>query len=157
MTKDLKNNINVRISDSQKTTWEKFMIENHFTNLSSLVRWCCEEIIERGVTIRQKTNGDNNVKQQIKEIDTKYDELAKQNMEIMKLIASKTVSSQKSEKIRDYQKLVILNMLKEQPRDEEEIGNILEMDEAEVLSVLNGLLEISKIRKNKQEKYEVII
>ena len=81
--------------------------------------------------------------------------MLKSQNEILKFIAKKSDVLPKDLPMRDYQKQLIINLLQETPRDEEELENILGLSEIEILSIINDLLEMGIIEQYK-DKYKVI-
>ncbi len=147
-------NINVRISNNQYEKWGQYAKDNGFDNISKLVRYATEGIID-GTFHKSETNNKNaSLRGRIELIEKNNKELLKSQNEILKFIAKKAPGP-KDLRMRDYQKELIINLLQESPRDEEELENILGLSEIEILSIINDLLEMSIIEQYK-DKYKVI-
>lgn len=148
-------NINVRISKDQYKLWEQYAKDNGFDNISKLVRHATDGIID-GTFHKSETNNRNaSLRGRIDLIEKNNKELLKSQNEILKIIAKKSDVLPKELPMRDYQKQLIINLLQESPRDEEELENILGLSEIEILSIINDLLEMSIIEQYK-DKYKVI-
>ena len=149
-------NINVRISSDQYKTWGQYAKNKGFDNISKLVRYATEGLIDGTLHKNETTNKNEALRGRIELIETNNKELLKSQNEILKLIAKKTEASPKDLKLRDYQKKLIINLLQEKPRDEIEIKKIMDdLSEIEILSIINDLLEIGVIEQYK-DKYRVI-
>jgi len=149
-------NINVRISNDQYERWGKYAKNKGFDNISKLVRYATEGLIE-GIFHKNETNNKKEaLKKRIELIEKNNKDLLKSQNEILKLIAKKTKALPKDLQLRAYQKKLILNLLQEKTRDEIEIKKIMDdLSEIEILSIINDLLEMGVIEQYK-DKYKVI-
>ena len=149
-------NINVRISTDQYKRWDQYAKNKGFDNISKLVRYATDGLIEGSFQKSETNNKKESLKKRIELIETNNKELLKSQNEILKLIAKKTEASPKDLKLRDYQKKLIINLLQEKPRDEIEIKKIMDdLSEIQILSIINDLLEMGIIEQYK-DKYKVI-
>lgn len=148
--------INVRISNNQYERWGKYAKDKGFEDISKLVRYATEGLIEGSFQKSETNNKKESLKKRIELIETNNKELLKSQNEILKLMAKKTKALPKDLQLRAYQKKLILNLLQEKPRDEIEIKEIIDdLSEIEILSIINDLLEIGVIEQYK-DKYKVI-
>ena len=154
--KEYTKNINVRISEKEEESWEEFRKANHFNSISALVRCCVNERIEGVDFNRIRDNQISNVDNKIKQLENNNKEILKTQNTILKFIAEKTTGPENTS-LWDYQKTFALNLLEEKPRDETELSELLDLDELKILKLLNGFIELSKVRLNKDNKYELII
>jgi len=147
-------NINVRISKDQYEKWGQYAKDEGFDNISKLVRYATEGLID-GTFHKSETNNKNEaLRRRIELIEKDNKDILKGYNEILKVIAKKAPEP-KDLKLRDYQKQLIINLLQETPRGEEELENILGLSEIEILSIINDLLEMGIIEQHK-DKYKVI-
>ncbi|MBA7492076.1 hypothetical protein ES702_02625 [subsurface metagenome] len=149
-------NINVRISKEEEELWERFRKENHFNSISSLVRFCVNERIEGSYFNRIKDKEVSNTNNRIKQLENNNKEILKTQNKILKFLTEKTTIPEDTS-LWDYQKTLGLNLLEEKPRDEVELSKLLDLDEIKTLKLLNGFIELGKIKLNKDNKYEMII
>lgn len=147
-------NINVRISNDQYKIWDQYAKNNGFDNISKLVRHATDGVIDGTFHKSETNNKKESLKKRIDLIEKNNKELFKSQNEILKLIAKKAPGP-KDLQLRDYQKQLIINLLQETPRDEEELGELLSIAEIEIYSIINGLLEMGIIERYK-DKYRVI-
>jgi hypothetical protein len=155
-TKNYKQNLSVRVSKAQKQRWESFADENGFSSISSLIRFATDELVEGNQSSRFRDNNKQILRDRLKNLEKRYDDLLDSQREIISMIAQKSSETQKDKPLREYQKGLIINLLKEKPRDEKEIQEILsDLSEVEVIALLNDLMETSIIQQQK-EKYAVI-
>ena len=148
--------VNFRISEQQEKEWKKSMKAHRFKKLSSFIRWCVDEVVEGSLYKRKDMNNKEELKEQIKANDKQIQELMKSQKEILKLIAQTRQSNDTDQSLRGYQKGIILNLIQQKPRDEEEINKILDdLTELDILDILNDLMDASLIKYDKN-KYRVI-
>ncbi|KKK40161.1 hypothetical protein LCGC14_1350440 [marine sediment metagenome] len=143
--KELTKNINVRISEEQEKEWRNYMKKNHFSNLSTFVRWCVEEIVEG--YYNQKGNFDEKevLRKKIEEHDVRLGELLKSQQDILKIVAQKSPTKETDKPLQEYQKGIMLNYLNT-PHDEKDIGKLFsDLTEVEILNIINELLESNLI------------
>lgn len=152
-------NINVRISISQYKEWDNYAKENGFDDISKLVRYATDGLIEGRFYNNRKTNRNEALKQRIKTIEndnknlsgTLEDVLKTQN-DILKYVAKKSPSLPED---IPYKQLTI-NLLQEKPRDEEELHKIFDnLEEIQIYKIVNELMEASIITREK-DKLKVI-
>ena len=149
-------NINVRISNNQYEKWGQYAKDNGFDDISKLVRYATEGLIDGTFHKSESSNKKESLRRRIELIETNNKELLKSQNEILKLIAKKTKALPKDLQLRAYQKKLILNLLQEKTRDEIEIKKIMDdLSEIEILSIINDLLEMGVIEQYK-DKYKVI-
>ncbi len=145
--KELIKNINVRISEEQEKDWKKYMKINHFSNLSTFVRWCVEEIVEGYYNQRGKGDEKEVLREKIEEHEKKLGELLKSQQDILKIVAQKSPTTGPNKPLQEYQKGIMLNYL-ETPHDEEDIGKLFsDLTEVEILNIINELLESNLIEQ----------
>ena len=150
--KELIKNINVRISEEQEKEWRDYMKKNHFSNLSTFVRWCVEEIVEGNHAQRGRFDEKQVLKDKIEEHEKKLGELLKSQQEILKIVAQKSVTKETNKPLQEYQKGIMLNYLVT-PHDEEDIGKLFsDLTEVEILNIINELLE-SNLIEQVNDKY----
>lgn len=147
-------NINVRISNNQYEKWGKYAKDNGFEDISKLVRYATEGLIDGTFHKNETTNKNEVLRGRIELIEKNNKDLLKSYNEILKLIAKKAPGPRDLE-LREYQKQLIINLLLEAPRDEEELEKILGIPEIEILSIINNLLEMGIINQYK-DKYKVV-
>ena len=147
-------NINVRISNDQYEKWGKYAKDNGFDALSKLVRYATEGLIDGTFHKSETNNKKEALRERIELIEKDNKELLKSYNEILKLITKKAPEP-KDLQLRDYQKQLIINLLQETLRDEEELEKILGLSEIEILSIINDLLEMGMIEQYK-DKYKVV-
>jgi len=152
------NNVNFRISDDEKVQWNKYLEgHNKFSSLSKLVRWCVNEIIEGTHKNRAKKETKEDIESHIKDLDEKIISMMNEQKEILKIVAKSTQPLLNSNKaLREYQQNMVLNLLKEKPRSEAELLDVMDIEEVEVLNFLNELVDLGKIDLV-DNKYKVII
>lgn len=149
-------NINVRISNNQYERWAQYAKDNGFDDISKLVRYATEGLIDGTFHKSETNNKKESLKKRIELIEKNNKDLLKSQNEILKVLAKKTEALPKDLQLRAYQKKLILNLLQEKPRDEIEINEIIDdLSEVEILSIINDLLEMSVIKQYK-DKYTVI-
>jgi hypothetical protein len=154
--KNYKHNLSVRISEAQRKRWERFADGNGFASVSSLIRFATDELVEGKQSARLQENNKQLLRNRLNELEGRYDALLDSQREIMSMIAKKSSEIRKDKPLREYQKGLIINLLKEEPRDEVEIQKILsDLSEVEVITLLNELMETSIIKQEKN-KYAVI-
>ena len=147
-------NINVRISNNQYEKWGKYAKDNGFEDISKLVRYATEGLIDGTFHKNETTNKKEVLRGRIELIEKNNKDLLKSYNEILTLIAKKAPEP-RDLKLREYQKQLIINLLLEVPRDEEELEKILGISEIEILSIINNLLEKGIINQYK-DKYKVV-
>ena len=154
--KSLKRNVNVRITAGQEREWREYMNLNHFSNLSTFVRWCVEEVVEGHVARETKSDNKTKLKQKVESLEDKLVDLTKSQQDILKMIAKSSQPKEASKPLREYQKGLIINLLQENPRDETELLKVFDdLDESDLLVILNELMEASIVELDKN-KYKVI-
>lgn len=147
--RELKKNVNVRITEEQEKEWREYAKEKHFANLSTLVRWCVEEIMDGSYVRRSNSNSKDALKKEVEENKRKIQELMKAQRDILETF-DKPSEAHKDIPLREYQKGVIINLLKEKPRDELELQKILsDLSEEEILRMINELMKASIVRQVK--------
>jgi CRP-like cAMP-binding protein len=118
-----------------------------------LVRFAVEKLIEGNSLSSSGQVHQSALQERLADLESKYDELLSQNREILDNIANFSVSPQ-VERLIIWQKEMILNLIRECPRSEEEIRQLIpELSEIEVLRILNELIETSLISLE-GEKYQ---
>jgi len=148
-------NINVRVSREQFRNWEKYAKENGFDDISKLVRYATDGLVEGSFGKKKDVNEFEPLEKEIEELKRNNRELLKTQNEILKKLAKEKGDPIDFDKI-SYQKQLIINLLQEMPRDEFEIQKIIpDMDEIEILAIFNTLLE-SSIIEQYNDKYRVI-
>lgn len=147
-------NINVRISTDQYKKWNKYAKANGFDNISKVVRYATEGLIDGTFHKNESTNKNGVLREKIEHIEKDNKEILKSYNEILKFLVKKAPEP-KDLQLREYQKQLIINLLQEKPRDEEELEKMLEVSEIEVLSIINDLLEMGIIEHYK-DKYKVV-
>jgi hypothetical protein len=152
------NGLNIRISDEQKTNWNKYLKEHReFSSVSSFVRWCVDEIVDGAHNNRNQQESRDSLEARMKEIDDKIMNMMSEQKDVLKLVAKSTQPLLNSNKaLREYQQTMVLNLLKEKPRSEAELLDVMEIEEYEVFNFLNELTEAGKIDLV-DNKYQVII
>ena len=154
--KSLKRNVNVRITAGQEREWREYMNLNHFSNLSTFVRWCVEEVVEGHVARESKSDNKAKLKQKVESLENRLMELTKSQQDILKMMAKASKPKEVNTPLREYQKGLIINLLQEKPRDEEELLRLFkDLDENDLLVMINELMETSVVELEKN-KYKVI-
>ena len=143
-----KKNVNVRITEDQYNRWEKYAEDNRFSSVSALVRYCVEEVVEG--TITKNTSNDNQKERnnKIASLEGEFKAIKDQNKLILKVLAEKTKPEKQEIPFKEFQKEIIVNCLEVYGvQDEKAIGKLLKtLDEYEVLTLINELLEESRIK-----------
>ena len=152
--------VNVRLSSETSEKWEKYATENGFSTLSSLVRFCTNEFVEGRMDRNlKKSSSETEKDNRINEIYTELEKIKSSQLDTLKLIAQKSDSGNDdgSIKLRAYQRQIILNLLKEKPRNEEELDNLFDdLQEHEIMTILNGLVEVNAVTLRDDGKFEMI-
>lgn len=153
--------INVRLSEATYNNWEIYAENNGFSNISSLVRYCTNEFVEGRMTRNLKENSDTSKDKRISEIYEELGKIKESQLETLKIIAQRPIETQKNDKdsikLRAYQQQMILNLLQEKPRNEEELDALFDdLKEVEIMKILNGLIEVKAIELRKDGKFKVI-
>ena len=150
--KELIKNINVRVSEEQEKEWRDYMKKNHFSNLSTFVRWCVEEIVEGYYNQRGKFDEKQVLYDKVEVHEKRLGELLKSQQDILKILAQKSAAKETNKPLQEYQKGIILNYL-ETPHDEEDISKLFsDLTEVEILNIINELLE-SNLIEQVNDKY----
>jgi len=155
---EYKTNISIRVTNNQKEKWEDFADNNGFASVSSLARYAIDALVEQGVRERLRKETQDDIKERLKDMEQKYNDLLKSQQEIMKAIAQKATKKE-DKPLREYQKGLIINLLEEKPRDEMELQIILsDLSEIEIIELINELIETSIIKRFEKDKnkYAVI-
>jgi len=153
------NNINLRISDEQKENWNNYIKEHkEFNSISNFVRYCVDEIVDGTSQNRnQKQESKEDIESHIKDLDEKIVNMMQEQKEILKIVAKSTQPLLNSNKaLREYQQNLVLKLLKEKPRSDEELLKLMDIEEYEVLNFLNELVDLGKIDLV-DNKYRVIV
>jgi len=152
---EFSNNINIRITDEQKEKWNRYLANNpEFSSISHFIRFCVDEYIDGTHLKRRERNREKELKIKIKENEVRINEILNEQREILKMIAQKTEPSG-NEKLKEYQRGVVLNLLRETTRDEVELSRLTDLPEIEILQFLNTLLE-EKLITQEKNKYKVL-
>ena len=146
---------NVRVSEFEYNQWKDFVKKSVFSGVSKLIRYCVNSFLDGTI---KETSGNNrdDLKSRINELEERNLDLTKEYTKVLKMISSKTDIKQEST-LDEYRREILLNLLEEGPKDEIELNNILNISEAELLTMLNVYLEIGKITRSIKNptKYEV--
>lgn len=153
--------VNVRLSAETYQKWEKYSEKNGFSNLSALIRYCTNEFTEGRMTRNLKEASETSKDKRINEIYQELEKIKANQLETLKIIAQKPLKNQKTDdesiKLRAYQRQMIINLLQEQPRNEEELDKLFDdLEEHEIMTILNGLIEVKGIKLRDDGKFEVI-
>ncbi|MHA1249015.1 MAG: hypothetical protein ACTSRP_03390 [Candidatus Helarchaeota archaeon] len=146
--------INVRVTEAQYERWTKFAEDknNNFTSLSSMIRYAVEELIEDKFMQDKMTEYQSALQKEIRRLTQQNEELLAQNRKILEIIAKKSPPP-KDNKIREFQRETIINLLRDEALDEEEIRRKVHgLTEVETLKILNELLGETIIVQEK-DKY----
>ncbi len=149
-------NINVRISKDQFDKWDKYAKNNGFDDISKLVRYATNGLIDGLFHKIEFNNEKESLRKKIEIVEENHKELLKTQNKILKLMAEKT-SGSKDISLWDYLKTFALNLLEEKSRDEIELSKLLDLDEIKTLNLLNGFIELGKVKLNEEHKYELIL
>lgn len=150
------NGLNIRISDEQKTNWNNYLKEHkEFSSVSSFVRWCVDEIVEGTHNNRNQQESKDSLEVHVKELDDKIIKMMNEQKDILKLVAKSTQPLLNSNKaLREYQQSIVLTLIEEKPRNEQELLKLMApIEEYEILTFLNDLIEAGKI-DNIDNKYQ---
>ena len=148
-------NINVRISKEQFKKWDEYAKDNGFDDISKLVRYATNGLIDGSFHKIEFNNEKESLREKIKVVEKNHKELLKTQNKILKLMAEKTTIPEDTS-LWNYQKTLGLNLLEEKPRDEVELSKLLDLDEINTLNLLNGFIELGKVKLNEEHKYELI-
>ena len=155
---EFKNNFNIRITDEQKAKWNEYLDEHKkFSSVSHFIRWCVDEIVDGTHSRRKVINNDKeSLKLRIEENEKMIERILEEQRDVLKAIAMKTETPKEMKPIREYQKGLIINLLKKEMMDETELNEILDdLNEIEILNMINELMEASIIEQE-NDKYRVI-
>jgi len=151
-------NVNVRISLEEYEKWDKYTKAKGYNDISKLVRYATNGVVDE-VFQENKTNENHiSMKKRLETLENENKEILKEQREILRVIAKKSPEP-KDLKLRDYQKGLIINLLEEKSRNPIEIGKIIsDLEEIEILTIINDLLEtgIIKVDEKNKTKYKVV-
>jgi len=153
--KDYEKSFNIRVSETTKEKWENFTKENNYSSVSHMIRSTINERIDG---ILKPTYQNTEILERMRVLEQENKDLLKDQKEILKIIALKS-TIQTNNTTLDYQKEVILNLLREKPRNEKELSTLLGLNQIDVMVLLNDLLEMSIIKRSEKAKtkFEVIL
>ncbi|HEC92879.1 MAG TPA: hypothetical protein ENI51_07825 [Candidatus Atribacteria bacterium] len=148
--------INIRIDKKAFKVWENYYKTHKFDTMSSFVRYCVDTFIENN---GERFNKKENINDKILEYEDKINEIIDENKEILRLLAERIENEKDIDLNNDlinYQKYLLLTLIQEKPRDDEELIKILNIDADVLYVMLNKYLELGKIKMNRLGKYELI-
>lgn len=146
--KELEKSFNIRVSEAIKKKWEKYARENNYSSVSHMIRTVMNERIDG---ILKPTYQNAELLNRMKVLEQENKDLLKDQKEILKIIAQKSVIQTDTTTL-EYQKEVILNLLREKPRNEKELASLLGLNQVDVMVLLNDLLEMSVIKRSEKNK-----
>jgi len=146
---------NIRVSKEIKKKWESFTKENEFASISHMIRSTINDRIN-GILTPFKQNSE--MSNRVKNLENENREFLKSLNEILKLLAQKPTVKEKPSYF-DYQKNLILNLLREKPRNEKELSSVLGINDIDIMVLLNDLLELNLIKRSEKAKtkFEALI
>jgi len=153
--KDYKKSFNIRISEAEKEKWENYTKEKNYSSVSHMIRSTINERIDG---ILQPSHQNSEILNRMKVLEDENKDLLKDQKEILKIIALKS-TVQTDTTTLDFQKEIILNLLREKPRNEKELASLLGLNQVDILVLLNDLLEMSIIKRSEKAKtkFEVVL
>ena len=152
-------NVNIKISPGQYTEWKSFASKKGIEHMATFIRWGINAIVNGELVEIKKSKMTSPMEERMNKIEKNEKQMEILNNEIRDLIRvlAKQTPPPAEPKLREYQKSLVFNLIKEKPRNEKEIKTILpEMTDQELLTIINDFLEMGLMDMNRDGTYKVI-
>jgi len=152
-------NVNIKISPEQYKEWKKFASEKGIEHMATFIRWGIEAIVNGELIELKKSKTISPMEERMKKIEQnekRMDTLNSEIRDLIKILANQTPPPVEP-KLREYQKSLVFNLIKEKPRNEKEIKTIItEITNQELLTIINEFLEMGLMEINNDGRFKVI-